>query len=69
MELLTDRYPTEMSWKIINNCNEDPVVMSGGNYKTPFTTFKDSNSLPQSQYTLEINDAYGNGICCEQGSG
>ena len=69
MELLTDRYPAETSWKIIDNCNGDSVVMSGGNYQTPFTTFEDSASLPPSQYTLEINDAYGDGICCGQGSG
>ena len=69
MVVHTDRYPKETSWKIIDNCNGGSIVMSGGNYKTPFTTYEDSTTLPISQYTLEIKDAYGDGICCGQGNG
>ena len=69
MILHTDRYPSETSWQIIDNCNQDSIVMSGGNYKTPFTTFKETINLPPSQYTMMINDAYGDGICCGQGNG
>ena len=69
MVLLTDRYPSETFWKIIDNCNGNAIVMSGGNYKTPFETYEDSANLPPSQYTIQIDDSYGDGICCAEGNG
>ena len=69
MVLLTDRYPKETSWKIVDTCNEDNIVMSGGNYNTAFETYRESAILPPSRYTLEVADAFGDGICCKQGEG
>ena len=67
--LLTDRYPSETFWKIVDNCNDDTIVMSGGNYRTPFETYEDSANLSPSQYTMVIDDSYGDGICCAEGNG
>lgn len=69
MTLLTDRYPGETSWKIVDNCNNDAIVMSGSGYKTRFDTIEVTKELPSSQYTLTIEDTYGDGICCGQGAG
>jgi len=68
-ELLTDKYPKETHWNIVDNCNHDAVVMLGSGYTTKFETYGDSANLPPSKYTLEIKDAYGDGICCGQGLG
>ena len=69
MILLTDNFPAETSWTIIDNCKNDEVVLSGGFYKNKFATYTDSANVPPSQYTLKIQDTYGDGICCGQGSG
>ena len=68
-EVLTDKYPQETSWKIVDNCNNDAEVMSGSGYNTKFDTYTDSSNLPHSQYTVEVKDVYGDGICCGQGIG
>jgi len=69
MTLLTDKYPQETSWSVIDNCNGDEIVMSGGGYTTQFSTIEESGDFPPSMYTFEIDDVYGDGICCGQGSG
>ena len=68
-EVLTDKYPQETSWKIVDNCNNDAEVMSSPGYNIRFNTYNDSSDLPHSQYTVEVKDAYGDGICCGQGNG
>lgn len=69
MILLTDKYPSETSWNIVDNCNNDEVVMSGGNYAEQSKNYATSANVKESKYTLTINDAYGDGMCCGQGSG
>jgi len=68
-ELLTDKYPAETSWTIVDNCNNDAEVMAGSGYTQQFHTFSDSAYLLPSKYTLEIKDTYGDGVCCGQGNG
>jgi hypothetical protein len=70
MILHTDQYPAETSWSIIDNCKDDDnVVMSGSGYKNTFSIYEKSINVPPSQYTLKIDDLYGDGICCGQGDG
>ncbi len=57
--LLTDAYPEETSWTIVDNCNNNDIIMSGGDYKNRYTTYTDSKNVPRSQYTFEIKDGYG----------
>ena len=69
MVLLTDRYPKESSWNIVDTCDDYKVVMSGGNYDEAFQTYKESAILPPSKYRLTVTDAFGDGMCCKQGDG
>ena len=69
MVLSTDRYPIETSWKVVDNCNGDAIVMSGGQYKNAYKTFEKSTNVAPSKYTLVVEDAFGDGICCGQGKG
>jgi len=68
-EVLTDKCPGETSWKIVDNCNNDAEVMSGSGCTNKYDTYSDSSNLPHSQYTVEVKDAYGDGVCCGQGNG
>jgi hypothetical protein len=68
VNVLTDAYPGEVSWKITDENNV--TVLSGGNYNKSFTTFTSNLCLPAGKcYKFIINDAFGDGICCTQGSG
>jgi hypothetical protein len=69
MYLLTDNYPAETSWSIVDNCNNNAIVMSGAGYTTRNTQYTTSAIVTPSQYTLVIDDAWGDGICCSYGSG
>lgn len=69
MTLKTDRYPSETSWRIVDNCNDDKVVMEGGNYGSKHHIYEQSETVRNSQFTLQISDTYGDGLCCGQGEG
>ena len=43
--------------------------MSGEGYNKKTETYVESGDFPPSMYTFEINDTYGDGICCGQGQG
>jgi hypothetical protein len=60
VDITTDWYPSETSWEVVDNCNGDTVVLSGGSYSSGFTTFsKTANNILPSQYSFIIKDAYG----------
>lgn len=62
----TDNYPSENSWTI-KNSSGSVVVQNGTLAKnTSVTTDK---CLPAGCYTFEIKDSYGDGVCCNYGSG
>jgi hypothetical protein len=66
--LKTDSYPAETSWTITDDCDDGKVVMSGSDY----TQKEEENAYylqTESKYTLTVNDEYGDGICCNYGSG
>ena len=65
-----DNYPEETSWTIRNSAGS--TVASGGTYGSQ----ADGSSLTITEclstgcnYTLTINDSYGDGICCAYGNG
>ena len=43
--------------------------MSGDKYSNAMSTYDTSENVPSSMYTLEIDDEYGDGICCGEGAG
>ena len=64
-----DNYPAETSWEIKNS--NDNIIFSGGTYasQTNGSTLNISNCIPIGCYTFTMKDAYGDGMCCNYGSG
>lgn len=64
-----DDYPEEISWEIINQNNE--TVLAGGNYgsQPDGSTVQIVECLDPGTYTLVVRDSYGDGLCCNYGSG
>ena len=67
LELRTDNYPGETTWNIKSSTGV--ILYSGGPYSTANTLNTISLCLPTACYTFNINDTYGDGICCSYGSG
>ena len=65
--ILTDGYPSETTWYISDDNGN--IVMSGGPYDLPNGEFSHSTVVPQGCYTLNVEDSYGDGICCAYGEG
>ena len=63
----SDLYPQEFSWRIRNSSNQ--IIYSGSGYNLPLTTHLLSMCVPSACYTLEVNDAFGDGMCCTYGNG
>ncbi|MCB9168835.1 MAG: hypothetical protein H6597_03415 [Flavobacteriales bacterium] len=72
VKIVLDRYGSETTWNITDAGNN--TYASGG----PYTDQASNGAYPQSDvvvclppgcYTLTVNDAYGDGICCAYGSG
>jgi len=70
VEVTTDNYPAETAWKLTNNCSGDEEASRGlGSFPSSGTTYADEECVPAAQYTFTITDSYGDGICCNYGSG
>jgi hypothetical protein len=70
MTVVTDDFPDETTWDLVDDCDNGNVVLSGGPYSAASTTYTEVLSINGTrQYTLTINDGYGDGICCEEGDG
>lgn len=69
LELITDDYGSETTW-VFEDENGD-VVAEGGPYNDDvnLTVNESFRVNPNSCYTFTIFDNYGDGICCEFGSG
>merc|ERR1711862_200274 len=70
ISIKTDNYPLETSWKLVNNCNgEEELSKPAGFYSSANTEYESEVCVPAAEYTFEIADSYGDGICCGYGSG
>lgn len=71
VEVTTDLYPEETSWKLTNTCSEEVAASVEGQtkYSSTNTQYSDEFCLPIAMYRFEINDAYGDGMCCGYGNG
>lgn len=73
VDITTDRYASETSWNIKNASGA--VVASGGPWAdltangTTVRPTATANLQPNTCYTFEILDSYGDGICCSYGNG
>ena len=67
LDLLTDNYGEESSWKIFA-ADGVTEVAAGGNYQDA-TTYQEKVCIPSDACTFTMYDSYGDGICCGYGLG
>jgi len=63
LDLKTDSYPGETSWKIKDE-NGEILVTNETPYNESFTIFNFEYCLPVGCHDFVIDDSYGDGICC-----
>ncbi len=68
LSITFDNYPEETSWSILDGST---TVASGGTYgsQADGSTINIDVDLSAGCYSLVVNDAYGDGICCSYGNG
>ena len=71
VNILTDNYPRETSWNLINTCTDQTqeFVNADTQYKAKGTQYNNTYCVPLAEYRFEISDSYGDGICCSYGIG
>lgn len=69
LTIVLDDYATETSWKVTGDNNEE--FATGGPYQKGAggSTVEEEICLPDGCYFFEIFDEYGDGLCCNYGSG
>ncbi|MEX2482997.1 MAG: T9SS type A sorting domain-containing protein [Brumimicrobium sp.] len=63
----TDQYPSETTWEIIGETGT--ILYSGGSYNSSETTYEEDFCLAEGCYDFVIYDEFGDGICCDYGTG
>jgi len=68
--IITDNYPAETSWQLVNQSGGVVQSISAGDLTNANTSYT-WNICPSSTecYDFTIYDAYGDGICCNYGNG
>ena len=68
LDLLTDNYGSETTWELTDASGY--IVAQGGPYSNA-TNYSSEIEITNSNecYTFTINDSYGDGICCQYGTG
>ncbi len=68
-QLVLDYYGSETSWELVDESNS--VVASGGPYQdgNEGQLIQETFCLEDGCYSLYVDDAYGDGICCDYGDG
>jgi hypothetical protein len=68
LELVTDNYASETTWEFTDSSGN--ILAQGGGY-TNNNTYTSEIEIPIAEecYTFTINDSYGDGICCQYGTG
>ncbi len=67
LSLTLDNYPAETSWTLTDS--QGTVIDQGSGYSSSGATITKNWTLSSGQYTFNIYDSYGDGICCSYGSG
>ena len=70
VEIKTDNYPTETSWTLTGNSGNVYQTISQGFYTNANTVYFDTiHCVTDSCLVFNMNDSYGDGICCSFGQG
>jgi len=67
VKIVTDDYPAETSFEIVNLSGN--VVMSGSGYTGKRQEYVKTGCLPYATYDLIMRDSYNDGMCCTYGDG
>ncbi len=67
LTLILDNYPGETTWTLKNASGT--TLYSGGPYSSAGSTVTETFCLVDGCYDFQINDSYGDGICCGFGLG
>ncbi len=70
IQIKLDDFPEETSWELVDD-NTGSVISSGGPYATSQANKLKTKSVcvDNGCYVLYVDDAYGDGICCDYGNG
>ena len=68
IEILTDSYPEETSWSIQNSDGSFQESINAGALDQPSQLYSWTFDLPYGDYSFDIYDTWGDGICCEDGA-
>lgn len=70
LSIVFDNFPGDISWDVTES-EGATVVASGDNYDTSFanTTLDVALALGGGDYIFNMYDSYGDGLCCNEGSG
>ena len=66
MTVVLDNYPQEFTWTLVN---ADGTAVASGEYGGLSGTIVTTFCLPDGCYALNVNDSFGDGICCQYGDG
>jgi len=70
LKIVTDNYGGETSWELKNDCSGSTIdSVPAQTYSSESTNHKQICLEKNQKYTFTINDSYGDGICCNYGTG
>ena len=70
IDIITDNYPTETSWQLIDDFGTVYASINSGDLTSAFSSYSWDICLDDlSCYSFVISDTYGDGMCCGQGNG
>ena len=71
VDVVTDSYPEESSWTLVNTCTGQiqEMVKLSTLYDTAATSYSNEYCVPIASYNFTMNDSYGDGVCCQNGEG
>ena len=68
--LKTDNYPTDTSWKLVNQANGRLIDSASRSSYSRNEEVEENYCLnPNNSYRFTIKDSYGDGLCCKYGQG
>jgi hypothetical protein len=69
VEVLHDDFPLETGWTLRNSTGALIARQLTGSYNNPGGTTVETRNMTDGMYTFVMTDSFGDGNCCEQGSG
>jgi len=68
-ELKTDNWVPETDWSLTNSDGVKVIERARSNYPAANVVYSENYCVASGEYTFEITDSYGDGVCCASGDG